>query len=260
MKALTDCFEPISLVELNSRAALLCRLDNKYIVDLQTLDDLVDALRKDFLVLEIDERRVFNYETVYFDSPELDNYRAHVQGRRRRFKVRSRRYVDSDLHVFEIKLKGPGGTTDKRQLLIGPDEHATLTQEAERFADGVLREEYGHGLPEEMAPALGMTYRRITLAAKDGAERVTWDFSLSFGDAALDGHHAIVETKTPRGRGIADRALLDFGVRPVSCSKYCAGIGLTRPGVRTNPWARLLRSYFTAAATPAFSAAAAAIR
>jgi VTC domain len=258
MKALAACFEPISLAELNSRAALLCRLDNKYIVDLQTLDDLVDVLRKDFLILEIDERRVFNYETVYFDSPGLDNYRAHVQGRRRRFKVRSRRYVDSGLHVFEIKLKGRGGSTDKRQLRIAPDEHATLTQEAERFADGILREEYGHGLPAEMAPALGMTYRRVTLAAKDGSERVTWDFSLDFGDAALSDRHAIVETKTPHGRGIADRALLEFGVRPVSCSKYCAGIGLTRPDVRTNPWTRLLRSYFTAAPAPALSAAAGA--
>jgi hypothetical protein len=201
-------------------------------------------LRRDFFVLEIGERRVFNYETVYFDSPGLAAYHAHVQGRRRRFKVRSRRYVDSDLHVFEVKLKGPRGSTDKRQLPVDAADHATFTEDAERFAGDVLREAYGRELPEGMAPALGMTYQRVTLAARDGSERVTWDFALSFGDAALSDGHAIVETKTPHGRGVADRALLNFGVRAVSCSKYCAGIGLTHPEVRSNPWARLMRRYF----------------
>jgi hypothetical protein len=248
MNALAACFEAISLDELNARAALLSRIDRKYIVDLQTLDDLVDCLRRDFLVLEIGERRVFGYDTVYFDSPGLSAYHAHVQGRRRRFKVRSRRYVDSDLNVFEVKLKGPRGTTDKRQLRIGAGDHGTLTEDARGFASEILRDAYGHELPGDMAPVLGMTYRRVTLAARDGSERMTWDFALDFGEAALSERHAIVETKTPRGRSRADRALLDLGMRPVSCSKYCAGIGLTRPGVRTNPWSVLLRRYFTTAA------------
>jgi hypothetical protein len=247
MNALAACFDPVSLEDLNARAALLTRVDRKYIVDLQTLDELVDVLCKDFLVLEIDERRVFSYDTVYFDSPGLTAYHAHVQGRRLRFKVRSRRYVESDLHVFEVKLKGPRGTTDKRQLRVAAADHATLTDEAWSFASSVLREAYGRGLPDGMAPALAMTYKRVTFAAKDEAERMTWDFALSFGDAALSERHAIVETKTPRGRGLADRALLNLGARPVSCSKYCAGIGLTHPEVRRNPWARLIRRYFTPA-------------
>jgi hypothetical protein len=248
MNALAACFDPISLEDLNTRAALLSRVDRKYIVDLTTLDDLADVLRTEFLVLEIGERRVFDYETVYFDCPSLTAYHAHVQGRRRRFKVRSRRYVNSNLHVFEVKLKGPRGNTDKRQLRVGATDHAKLTGDAERFASGVLREAYGRGLPDGMAPVLGMSYKRVTFAARDGGERLTCDFALSFGDAALSESHAILEAKTPSGRGRADRALLDFGVRPVSCSKYCAGIGLTHPEVHSNPWARLMRRYFTAAA------------
>lgn len=256
MNDLAACFEPISLGELNASAELLSRVDNKYIVDLRTLDELVDVLRKRFHVLEIDGRRVFDYETVYFDSSELANYRAHVQGRRRRFKMRSRRYVDTGLHFFELKLKGPRGNTDKRRIAVDAADHATLTAEAERFADDVLAEVYGHGLPHGMSPALAMTYKRITFAADDGGERLTWDFGLSFGGAALSSRHAIVETKTPEGKGRADRALRDFGVRPVSCSKYCAGIGLTRPDVRSNPWARELRRYFVPAGAATAAAAA----
>jgi hypothetical protein len=244
MRELVAGFDAISLDELNEHAELLCRVDNKYIVDLETVRALADALRGDFRVLEIDGRRVFTYETVYFDSPRLGAYRAHLQGRRRRFKVRSRRYADSGLHVFEVKLKGRGGRTDKRRLRVAAAEHARLTPDAERFADEVLREAYGHGLPDGMEPALRMRYERVTLAARMDGERVTFDFNLDYGDAALSDGYAIVETKTVNGRGIADRALIELGVRPESCSKYGVGIGLTRQGVRINPWVRLIRRYF----------------
>jgi hypothetical protein len=248
MRELVAGFDAISLDELNEHAELLCRVDNKYIVDLETVGELVDALRDEFRVLEIDGRRVFTYETVYFDSPQLGAYRAHLQGRRRRFKVRSRRYVDSGLHVFEVKLKGRGGRTDKRRLRVAAEQHARLTPDAERFADGVLREAYGQGLPDGMEPALEMSYERITLTAREDGERVTFDFNLDYGDAALHDGYAIVETKTGNGRGIADRALIELGVRPESCSKYSVGIGLTREDVRTNPWSRLMRRYFSRSA------------
>src|SRR5205823_10839120 len=92
-------FAPVALDELNSRAALLSRVDNKYILDAATITALFDRLADDFLVLEIDGRRLFTYHTVYFDSAELDLYHAHVQRRRRRFKARSRRYVETGRHV-----------------------------------------------------------------------------------------------------------------------------------------------------------------
>jgi hypothetical protein len=253
-------FDPISLDELNARAALLTRVDRKYIVDRWTLDAFAELIARDFLILEIETRRVFTYETVYFDSAELEAYHAHVQGRRRRYKVRSRRYVDSDRHVFEVKLKGLRGATVKHQLAIAPGDYGALTEDAERFADEVLTDAYGRGLPDRLQPALAMTYRRITLAARDDAERVTCDFGLTFGSAALAPGRVIVETKSERGRGAADRALRRLGARPINCSKYCAGIGLTREGVRVNPWLGVLRRHFVAApedGTPAARAAAA---
>ena len=248
MNSLAACFEPISLDELNARAALMHRIDNKYIVDWTTLGDLVDGAARRFLALEIDRRRVFHYDTVYFDSPALDVYHAHLQERRRRFKLRTRHYVDAALNVFEVKLKGPRNTTVKHQLPIAAADHGTLPAGAERFADEVLRAAYGHALPARMEPQLGMTFRRVTLTARDGAERMTWDFGLSFGDASLGDRHVIVETKTADGHGLGDTFLRDLGARPLSCSKYCAGIGLTRGGVRANPWSRLMRRYFVSAA------------
>ncbi|HEY3019323.1 MAG TPA: VTC domain-containing protein, partial [Solirubrobacteraceae bacterium] len=185
-------FDPLSLDELNARAALLTRVDRKYILDQRTLGAFADAIARDFLILEIATRKVFTYETVYFDSAALEAYHAHVQGRRRRYKLRTRRYVDSDRHVFEIKLKGPRGATVKHQLPIAAGEHGTMTEATERFAREVLTAAYGHGPADAVDPALTMTYRRVTLAAKADAERVTCDFGLTFGSAALAPGRAIV--------------------------------------------------------------------
>jgi hypothetical protein len=238
------CFDSLSLAELNAQAALLHRIDTKYIVDLRTLDDLVDALHRDYVVLEIDGRRVFNYDTVYFDSPELGVYHAHLQGRRRRYKLRSRHYVESDLTVFEVKTKGLRGATVKRQLRIDASSHGRLTRETLGFAYDIVDEAYGLARPEDMAPALGMRYQRVTLKARGSVERMTWDFRLSFGGAALASDRVIIETKSERGDGTADRMLRMLGSRPVSVSKYCAGIALTRPETRANRWAASLRRHF----------------
>ena len=240
-------FAPIGLDELNARAALLTRVDAKYIVDGATFARLEERLADDFLVLEIDGLRRFTYETLYFDSVALDAYHAHVQGRRRRFKCRSRRYVESGRQVFEVKLKGLRGATVKHQLEIA--DHGVMTDAAREFAEEVLRDAYGHQLAPQV-PVLPMTYRRMTLAARDSAERLTCDFDLAFPGGALAPGHVIVESKSARGRGEADRVLRSLGARPVSCSKYCAGIGLTRD-VRANPFAALLRRYYVPAPLPA---------
>jgi len=244
MSVHAERFAPISLDELNAQAALLTRVDNKYIVDAGTFAALAERLEDDFRALEIDDRRLFTYHTVYFDNEELDVYHAHIQGRRRRFKCRSRSYVETGRHVFEIKLKGLRGATVKHQLAIDPDDHGVLTEDAREFAARILRDAYGHGLEPHLKPVLPMTYQRLTLAAPQGGERLTCDFSLDFGTASLADGHAILEAKSANGRGAADRVLRAMGVRPVSCSKYCAGIGLTRGEVRANPFSRTLRRYF----------------
>ena len=248
-------FAPIALDELNARAALLSRVDTKYILDAATTTALFDRLADDFLVLEIDGRRLFTYHTVYFDSPHLDLYHAHLQRRRRRFKCRSRRYLETGRHVFELKLKGPRGRTLKHQLPIDATGHGVMTPDTHAFADHVLHDAYGHRLDHPLQPVLPMTYQRLTLAARHGAERVTCDLALDFGTAALADGHAIIESKSTTGRGTADRHLRALHTRPItSCSKYCAGIGLTHHGVKTNPFTRLLRQYYVR--TPAAPALA----
>jgi hypothetical protein len=99
-------FTPFTLAELDARAELRQRVDRKYVVPLESLESLLSELASSYAVLEIESRRHFTYRTTYFDSPTLTTYRAHMQQRRRRFKCRSRHYVESGLTYFEVKLKG----------------------------------------------------------------------------------------------------------------------------------------------------------
>jgi len=90
---LLDAVPPITLEDLQSSAALTTRIDSKYVIDWDTLVGLLGVLSATHRALEIDGRRLFRYESIYFDSEDLTAFRAHLQRRRRRFKVRSRHYV-----------------------------------------------------------------------------------------------------------------------------------------------------------------------
>lgn len=238
----------IGLDELQRTAALRTRVDRKYIVDWATLGHLLDAISSTHRPLEIDGTRVFRYESVYFDSADLAAFRAHMQQRRRRFKVRTRLYVDSGLQTFEVKLKGRRGETVKHQLPYAGQDRATIAEPAREFLTARLAEAYPQLEVPDLMPVLTNRYRRVTLAA--GGERLTCDFDLSYADAAgevpgLDAGFVILESKCERGTGSVDRELRRLGIAPVACSKYCVGIGLLRADVRVNDLRWLLRRYFT---------------
>ena len=249
LAGLASAFAPLTLAELNARAELRQRVDSKYVVPLESLESLLSQLAGSYAVLEIDGGRQFTYRTTYFDTPSLTTYRAHMQQRRRRFKCRSRQYVESGLNFFEVKLKGRRGETVKERLPSLPERHEAFGEEARTFLSGCLSTHYGTELEEEFQPTLQMGYRRLTLVSLDEAERLTLDAALSFqgvngAATAMAADYAIVESKSTRGRGTADRRLRALGFRPIRCSKYCLGIALTRHDVRGNDFLWLARRHF----------------
>jgi hypothetical protein len=253
-EAIVAGFAPASIAELERRAALQVRMDQKYIVGLDALGQLMTALASDHLALEIAGRRLFRYDTVYFDTAKLHTYAAHHQGRRRRFKCRTRLYADTDTCFIELKVQGGRGQTDKRKRPLDPADHGSLTAEARAFLDAELRAAYGHPAPPELVPVLRTVYRRLTLVRATSAERLTCDFGLTFtvdsrGRWGIRPGRVLVETKTPRGNGAADRALRKLGVRPVdACSKYCVGVALAHPDVRDNRFRRVMERDFRSSA------------
>ena len=239
-------FSPISLEETNKSASMLKRIDNKYLVDKLKLRSILDQLRTDFRVLEIDGCSIFSYESCYFDD-EQRCFHEHLQGRRQRFKVRTRRYVESGKAFFEVKLKGKRGQTDKSRETCN-DYYAFVINDDERqMMRGLYEKRYGKRFPYRLAPTLHVSYRRFTLVSTSGKERITVDFNLGFetpmGKQAFIGDDfIIIETKTADGRGQSDLALKRQHVRGVDgCSKYCLGMVLTGEVERFNKFRGIVK-------------------
>lgn len=237
---------PIDLPAVMQIAGLQSRTERKYLLAPEEFTRLTEHLPEQFRVLEIDQRRIFNYQSIYFDTAERDLFRSHRQGRRRRYKVRSRTYLDSGQCMFEVKLKGYRGQTVKHRLPHPAGDRFAMTPEAQDFAATVLDEEYGLAAPALRA-ALSTSYRRSTLVDPVNGARLTCDVDLVTAD---NGHRrsgpelVLVESKSAEGPAIADLELKQMGIRPVSLSKYCIGTALLDPHLPANRWNRILRESF----------------
>ncbi len=239
---LLHSFEPISLDGLNEKAEMLSRIDNKYVVRSDALQKIIPEISADFEILDIDNCRAFTYDTQYFDDAERSAYYEHHQGLRKGFKVRVRRYADAKLCFLEVKVKGKRGMTVKHRLPYNPEEIGTLTPDALGFAKSTYSNHYGKPFEYDLKSALDLRYKRITLVAKSGGERMTIDTDLQFWSGGksikVSPDVFIVETKSKLGRGIADLSFRKVHERPTSkCSKYCVGMAALR---EVSKWNRFL--------------------
>ncbi|MGX5679997.1 polyphosphate polymerase domain-containing protein [Schumannella luteola] len=241
--------EPIGLDELVAEAALQTRVDRKYVLNRERAEGVLQWLAADTRVLEIDGTRSLAYESVYFDTPDLLSYRLAAHARRRRFKLRTRAYLDTERAYLEMKTRGSRSATVKERIDYDIRDRATLTHEGRDYADAALD---GLGIdPSSLAlvPTLTTRYERTTLFVPSSASRATIDTSLSWEDA--DGgvlrrpDLVIVETKSGSRTSEVDRLLWANGHRPATVSKFGTGLAALHPDLPANKWARVLRRHFT---------------
>jgi hypothetical protein len=246
---------PIALTDLTDRAELHTRTDRKYVLSLSETTALLSQLRPDTQVLQIASARSFRYESVYFDTPDLTSFRLTAYRRRRRFKIRTRTYLDSALCWLEVKTPGLRGETVKNRLPYLPRNRTTVLP-GRSFVDAVLATLAIANYAElAFAPTLVTRYRRSTLFVPATASRATIDTDLAWEDS--DGHclrlpHiAVVETKTGSAASHVDQLLWARGHRPTCISKYATGLAAMRPDLPAAPWRRTLRRHFALTTPPA---------
>ena len=188
-----------TLAELNSAAGLLTRVDRKYLVPLTCAQNLVDGLAPHARVLAIDERRRFSYTSTYFDTPGLEAFMLAARKRRRRFKVRTRTYLDSGLCFLEVKTCGARGSTVKRRMGYHADDASRLTGPGRAFVAaclagaGVTGSAAAREVAAALRPVLTTTYERTTLHLPRAEARATIDTALTWrrlGPAAPTGSSA----------------------------------------------------------------------
>lgn len=240
--------EPIALDELNAAAALQTRVDRKYVLDRRDAVAVLAELAPDTRVLQIDGVRDSAYESVYFDTPDLLSYRMAAHARRRRFKLRTRTYVDSAQSWLEMKTRGARSTTVKERIEYRVEHRDILTADGRDYADAALDALGLDAGDLDLVPALVTRYRRATLYLPGSRSRATIDTGLTWetddGRTLELPEVTIIETKSGMRTSEVDRLLWSLGHRPSTVSKFGTGLAALRDDLPANKWARVLRRHF----------------
>lgn len=233
MKAL-ERFRSIGLDEMDG-IRLMNRVDTKFVTTDAMLEEILLRAESEYRVLEIDGIRMSAYDTLYYDTADLEMYMAHHNRRLRRYKVRTRTYLNSGESFLEIKRKNNRGRTKKKRIRIDGELFRDFS--ADREACSFLSERSPYHA-SQLTAGVSTAFRRITLVNNAKTERLTIDRNLQFrnlrtGNEASLGDAVIIELKQD---GLCPSAmkdiLLDLRVKPLRVSKYCIGTVLTDPGVR----------------------------
>ncbi len=232
-------FDTLSLPELRG-ANLMKRTDTKYVFPESRLLNLLEDLLHDYTILEVDNVRMQEYQTLYFDTPDFQFYQQHHNGQRDRFKLRLRSYLDSDLNYIEVKRKDNHDRTQKSRLLT--DSHVNgNSPEIQSFLESVLPLSH----QAHLVPKITNRFNRIALVSKHDQERVSLDLDLRFmspsGQFSLPGI-VIAEVKQPHFsvHSVFIQRMRGVGCRPTRFSKYCIGVALAYPYVKRNAFKPLL--------------------
>ncbi len=212
-------FEPITLLEMD-RVKLMNRVDTKFAFSVNEFLKFLPELKENYRILEIEGTRTPFYESLYFDDQDFSFFKDHHNGRTNRFKVRFRKYVESNLTFLEIKHKLKGRTHKSR---IKVDEiPSELLEKHKDFIHSIITNKTG------LRPVMWNSFHRMTLVNKVENERLTLDFDLTFkweSHSQNFNNLIIAELKQETvNRNSAFFALMKTKcIRPYRLSKYCIG-------------------------------------
>ncbi len=215
-------FESIGLKQLNG-AELMDRREEKYVIPASMVWPMLQQLREDYFLLEIQGKRIFRYVSQYYDTADLHLFHEHRKGRLNRYKIRKRQYVDSGVAFFEVKFKDNHGRTQKSRIKTGFPKNTHLQEDEDLFLQQVSP--YPASI---LNPTVLIAYNRITLVNKKRPERVTIDLNLCAANEAVSQNFenlAVIEIKQEKlKKSPAKQVLKQLGLRPGTLSKYCLGI------------------------------------
>lgn len=224
-------FSPIKLNEIN-QLKLLKRIDKKYVMPVNKLGLLLECLKNDYRIMEINGDRDFEYHTNYYDTPNFNLYLNHQNQRLNRFKIRTRDYKVSNSSFLEVKRKTNKGRTIKTRIPI--DACNSLSNEHYEYLNSVV-ELNG----DKLIKSSENSFRRITLVSFETLERITLDYDLKFyrNNSVVEMPFiSIVEVKRDKAgkRSPIVETLKELKVHARGFSKYCMGMSYLLPELKQN--------------------------
>lgn len=233
---------PISLEEM-AGVKLMNRIDTKFVAPVALLPEILRLAQSDYYIQEIDGQRLTAYDTLYYDTPDLQMYLRHHDRQLRRQKIRIRTYVLSHLTFLEVKNKSNKGRTKKKRIAVEDNDLRTLSPAQYAW----LNEKSWYDIAT-LQPQLHTRFERITLVNRAKTERLTIDTRLCWSNTQT-GREAqleklmIIELKRNGHQPSKMMEILrSLRIYPLKISKYCIGTALTNPTVKNNRFRPKLRT------------------
>lgn len=219
---------------------LMNRTDTKYIFNIQHFNNVMNEIKDNYRILEVEGKRLSRYETLYYDTPFFELYQQHHKGKLNRYKIRHRTYVESDLGFLEVKFKNNKGRTIKTRINQREVPYS-WKDECEEFLTKSLPFQ-----PQTLQPVLWVNYSRNTLVNKNSAERLTIDLNLEFvmNESSRKFEKLVIaEVKQDKKKASPFiEVMKKYHIREGSISKYCMGIAFTYDQVKKNNFKSKLKT------------------
>ena len=113
IRNIAETFETIGLTDMDS-VQLMNRVDTKFVFTLNDLELVLPKLSEYYYILNVEGVLLSEYESLYFDDAKFSSYHDHHRKKVDRFKVRYRKYINSNLAFLEVKHKSKGRTEKSR--------------------------------------------------------------------------------------------------------------------------------------------------
>ncbi|NUM31532.1 MAG: polyphosphate polymerase domain-containing protein [Bacteroidetes bacterium] len=222
------------------KVKLLNRIDKKYCFNINQLEVILNLIKNDYFVLEVEGKKISRYKTLYYDTPNFFLYNLHHKGKLNRYKIRHRTYLENNKSFFEIKFKNNKYRTIKKRIkdFENPEE---INEKRENFII-----EKSKLNPKNFIPALWINYSRITLVNRQSPERLTIDINLEYlkGENKINLNKLIIAEVKQESKNKSPfiSAMKNLNIREGSISKYAMGIALTTPQVKKNNFKEKIRT------------------
>jgi hypothetical protein len=194
-------------------------MDTKYLFHYKEALEILNDLKDNYIIVLHREQNSQQYSTVYYDTAELDFYKAHHNGHGNRKKMRIRTYEDGQAFL-EWKQKTNKGVTQKQR---------TTTVDA---------------IPDDLILQIEVRYNRITMYSKTFEEKLTFDFHLTFireDESIRIDEIVIAESKRAKS---ASSVFMDLmkkrKILSTSFSKYCFGMASLHTSIKKNNFKHLI--------------------
>ncbi len=236
-------FRPISLSEMKA-VKLMNRVDTKYLTTIDRLPEILKQLQHNYFVQEINGKYIANYQTLYYDTADVQMYLAHQDGKLNRQKIRTRIYCDSQDAFCEIKNKNNKKRTKKKRIEIEVEQCNQILS-YDPIVDFIRR--YLKIDACLLMPQVQNQFERITLVNEKKTERLTIDCNLNFVNQNTKISYqlpelVVVELKQDGFcQSYFKQVLLSMRIPVCRISKYCLGTVLTNPNAKHNRYKKKIR-------------------